>query len=72
VAGIGTIPGVADAAKIVPIGDEPACAATIRALIEDHTERASVGARSEAFVQERFRVSDAARAAAAIVEQSTT
>jgi glycosyltransferase involved in cell wall biosynthesis len=70
--GIGSIPGIAEAALLVTAGDVTATAATTRDLIDDPSKRAALGTAGSMLVEKRYRADAAARAAADIVERSTT
>jgi glycosyltransferase involved in cell wall biosynthesis len=70
--GIGSLPGVSDAAELVPSGDVKSVARAVRELIEDPERREAMGAEAVELVRARYRASDAACAAADIVERSTT
>jgi glycosyltransferase involved in cell wall biosynthesis len=72
VQGIGSIPGVADATLLVSSGDAGETAVAIRALIADPAARLAIGMRAAELVERRFPVDRVARAAADIVERSTT
>jgi glycosyltransferase involved in cell wall biosynthesis len=69
--GIGTLPGISEAVELVPPDDATAVALAVQGLIEDPERRKAVGARAVELVRARYRVSDAARAAADIVERAT-
>jgi len=68
--GIGSIPGIADAAELVPAGDAKAVARSIRALILDASRREVMGAQAASLVVRHYRADEAARAAADILEWS--
>jgi glycosyltransferase involved in cell wall biosynthesis len=69
--GIGSLPGISDAVVLVPPDDATAVALAVRGLSKDPERREAIGARAVELARARYRASDAARAAADIVERST-
>jgi glycosyltransferase involved in cell wall biosynthesis len=72
VEGIGSIPGIAHAAILVPPGDSLTMATAIGRLIDDPVARRSMGDRAAALVRQHYRADTAAQSAADIVERSAS
>jgi glycosyltransferase involved in cell wall biosynthesis len=68
--GIGSLPGIVDAAALTPPGDAKAIARTVREMIEDPARRVGIGERAVELVRDRYRAGETARAAADVVEQA--
>ena len=72
VEGIGTMPGVAASARLVPAGDAIALGREIRSLIDDGKARELLGERALSLVRSLYDAHETARASADIVERSVT